>query len=63
MEKYLFDLTELEFNELNSINGGNDADRKAAGSVIAVVGVTCLAVATGPVGWILLASGTAALLW
>lgn len=63
MEKYLSSLTELNFEEIKSINGGNDLDRKMAGSAIAVVGVTCLAVATGPVGWILLASGTAALLY
>lgn len=52
-----FEAVNLDLNEVQTIGGGGDLERKEAAFGIAMTGITMLACAATPVGWVLCVGG------
>lgn len=52
-----FEAINLEFKEMEIIGGGGDLERREAAFGVALTGITMLACAATPVGWVLCVGG------
>lgn len=52
-----FEAFNLNLNEMQTITGGGDLERREAALGVALTGITMLACAATPVGWVLCVGG------